>query len=176
MLLEYHRLCWHGRWQEWIIEEWKPNNILQIFEIQSSSFSLTSCLTKAKEPSLTNYLLKPGPGWRREGFMPFPRTSVQRETQTALLRIWTQIDKSISYNDNHLLFILELIKWMEKKLDGNYIRMLHVVWNKSWKQHSTKQQLYSHLPPILQTNQVKWTRHMGPCWRSKAKLISNILQ
>ena len=37
---------------------------------------------------------------------------------------------------------------MEKKLDGNYTRMLRAILNKSWKQHPTKQQLYGHLPPI----------------------------
>ena len=38
---------------------------------------------------------------------------------------------------------------MEKKLDGNYTRMLRAVLNKSWKQHPTKQQPYGHLPPKL---------------------------
>ena len=38
-----------------------------------------------------------------------------------------------------------LTKCMEKKLDGKYTRMLYAIFNKSWKQHSTKQQLYSHL-------------------------------
>ena len=32
----------------------------------------------------------------------------------------------------------------KKKLDGNYTRMLPAVLNKSWRQHPTKQQLYSH--------------------------------
>ena len=45
----------------------------------------------------------------------------------------------------------------------------------SRKQHSTKQQLYGHLPPILQTIQVEWARHAGNCWRSKDELINNIL-
>ena len=31
-------------------------------------------------------------------------------------------------------------KHLEKKLDGNYTRMLRAVWNKSWKQHPTKRQ------------------------------------
>ena len=69
-----------------------------------------------------------------------------------------------------------LTKCMEKKLDGNYTRMLRAILNKFWRQHPTKQQLYGHLPPITKTIQVKWTRHAGHCWRSKVKLISNILQ
>ena len=48
-----------------------------------------------------------------------------------------------------------LTKRMEKKLDGNYTRMLRAVLNKSWRRHPTKQQLYSHLPPIIKTIQVK---------------------
>ena len=34
-----------------------------------------------------------------------------------------------------------LKKRLEKKLDGNYARMLQAASNKSWKQHSTKLQL-----------------------------------
>ena len=78
---------------------------------------------------------------------------------------------------NHTIFetIYKLIKCMEKKLDGNYTRMLWAILNKSWRQHPTKQQLYGHLPPITKTIQVRWTRHMGHCWRSKDELISDIL-
>ena len=68
-----------------------------------------------------------------------------------------------------------LTKWTEKKLDGNYTRMMQAVLNKSWRQHPTKQQLYGHLPPITKTIQVRQTRHAGHCWRSKDELISNIL-
>ena len=64
---------------------------------------------------------------------------------------------------------------MEKKLDSNYTRMLQAILNKSWRQHSTKQQLYSHLLPITKTIQVRQTRHAEHCWRSKDKLISNTL-
>ena len=48
-----------------------------------------------------------------------------------------------------------LTKWMEKKLDGNYTRMLRAILNKSWRQHPTKHQLYGHLPPITKTIQVR---------------------
>ena len=34
-----------------------------------------------------------------------------------------------------------LTKRMEKKLDGNYTRMLWAILNKSWRQHPTKQHL-----------------------------------
>ena len=41
-----------------------------------------------------------------------------------------------------------LTKRVEKKLDGNYTRLLRAILNKSWRQNPTKQQLYGHLPPI----------------------------
>ena len=68
-----------------------------------------------------------------------------------------------------------LTKRMEKKLDGNYTRMLRVILNKSWRQHSPKLQLYGHLPPITKTIKVRRTRHAGHCWRSRDELISNVL-
>ena len=69
-----------------------------------------------------------------------------------------------------------LTKRLEKKLDGNYTRMLQAILNKSWQQHPTRQQLYSHLPPITKTIQVRRTRHAGHCWRGRDKLISDILR
>ena len=68
-----------------------------------------------------------------------------------------------------------LAKCMEKKLDGNYTRMLWTILNTSWRQHLTKQQLCGYLPPITKTIQVRRTRHVGHCWSSRDKLISNIL-
>ena len=68
-----------------------------------------------------------------------------------------------------------LTKRLEKKLDGNYTRMLRAILNKSWRQHPTRHQLYGHLPPITKTIQVRWTRHAGHCWRSRDELISDVL-
>ena len=68
-----------------------------------------------------------------------------------------------------------LTKHMEKKLDGNYTRMLQAILNKSWRQLPTKQQLYCHLPPVMKTIQIKQTRYAGLCWRGKDKLISDVL-
>ena len=48
-----------------------------------------------------------------------------------------------------------LTKRLEKKLDGNYTRMLRAILNKSWWQHPTRHQLYIHLPPITKTIQVR---------------------
>ena len=70
---------------------------------------------------------------------------------------------------------LTLTKWLEKKLDGNYIRMLWAILNNSWRWHPTKQQLYGYLPPIMKTIQVRQTRHVGHCWKSRDELISDVL-
>ena len=69
-------------------------------------------------------------------------------------------------------------RWLsdwKKKLDGNYTRMLRTILNKSWRQHPTKQPLYSHLPSIIKTIKVRRTRHAGHCWRSSDELISDVL-
>ena len=58
---------------------------------------------------------------------------------------------------------------MERKLNGNYTRMLRAVWNPA------KQQLYDHLPPISKTFQTRRARHAEHYWRSKGELISDVL-
>ena len=68
-----------------------------------------------------------------------------------------------------------LTKRLEKKLDGNYTRMLRAILNKSWRPQSTRHQLYGHLPPITKTIQARRTRHAGHCWRNRDELISDVL-
>ena len=68
-----------------------------------------------------------------------------------------------------------LTKRLEKKLDGNYTRMLRAILNKFWRQHPTRHQLYGHQPPITKTIQVRRTRHAGHCWRSRDELIRDVL-
>ena len=68
-----------------------------------------------------------------------------------------------------------LTKRKEKKLNSNYTRMLQAILNESSRRHPTKQQLYSHLPPITKTIQVRRTRHVGHCWRSRDELMSDVL-
>ena len=68
-----------------------------------------------------------------------------------------------------------LPKRLEKKLDGNYTRMLRAILNKSWRQHPTRHQLYGHLPPTTKTIQARRTRYAGHCWRSKDELVSDVL-
>ena len=68
-----------------------------------------------------------------------------------------------------------LTKRLEKKLDGNYTRILRAILNRSWQQHPTRHQLYGHLPPITKTIQARRTRHAGHCWRSKDEIVSEVL-
>ena len=53
--------------------------------------------------------------------------------------------------------------------------MIRAILNKYWQQHPTRHQLYGHLPPITKTIQVRRTRHAGHCWRSRDKLINDVL-
>ena len=122
-------------------------------------------------------------------------SSTEKDIDTRLMKAWTAIDRlSIiwksdltdkmkrSFFQAAVVSILlygcttwMLTKRLEKKLDVNYTRMLQEILNKSWRQHPTKHQLYSHLPPITKTIQVRRTRHAGYCWRSRDELISDVL-
>ena len=68
-----------------------------------------------------------------------------------------------------------LTKRIERKLDGNYTRMLRAILSKSWRQHPAKQQLYGHWPPSMKSIQVRQTRYAEHCWRNRDELISDIL-
>ena len=122
-------------------------------------------------------------------------SSTEKDIDTRLTKAWTAIDRlSITWKPNQndkikrsffqaaavsiLLYgctTWTLTKRLEKKLDGNYKRMLRAILNKSWQQHPTRHQLYSHLPPITKTIQVRRTRHAGHCWRSRDELVSDVL-
>ena len=67
-----------------------------------------------------------------------------------------------------------LTKRLEKKLDGNYTRMLRALLNKSWRQHPQKAPTNGLLPPITKTIQIRRTRHAGHCWKSRDELISDV--
>ena len=122
-------------------------------------------------------------------------SSTEKDIDTRLTKAWTAIDKlSIiwksdladkmkrSFFQTAVVSILlygcttwTQTKRLEKKLDGNYTKMLRAILNKSWRQHPTKHQLYGHLSPISKTIQVRRTRHAGHCWRSRDELISDVI-
>ena len=56
------------------------------------------------------------------------------------------------------------------------VKIMHcLLLNKYWKQLPTKQQLCNHLLPISKTIKVRSIWHAEQCWRSKNKVISDIL-
>ena len=122
-------------------------------------------------------------------------SSTEKVIDTWLMKAWTAINRLSSIRKSDLndkmkcsffqaaavsILLYGCTTWtqtkrLEKKLDCNYTRMLRAILNKSWWQHPTRHQLYSHLPPIMKTIQVRRTRHAGHCWRSRDKLISDVL-
>ena len=122
-------------------------------------------------------------------------SSTENDNDTRLTKAWTAIDRLLiiwksdltdkmkrSFFQAVIVSILlygcttwTLTKRLEKKLDGNYIRMLRAILNKSWWKHPTRHQVYGHLPPITKTIHVRRTRHAGHCCRSRDELISDVL-
>ena len=102
-------------------------------------------------------------------------SSTEKDIDTWLKKAWIAIDRlSIIWKSNlsdkmkrsffqaAVISILlygcttwTLTKRLEKKLDGNYTRMLRAILNKSWQQHLTRHRLYGHLPPIKKTIQAR---------------------
>ena len=123
-------------------------------------------------------------------------SSTEKDINMQLAKAWTAINRLLviwksdltdkikhSFFQAVVMLILlygcttwTLIKHMEKKLDSNYTRMLRAILNKSWRQNPAKQLLYGHLPLIMETIQVRQTRHVRQCWRSNDELICDILQ
>ena len=122
-------------------------------------------------------------------------SSTEKDIDTRLTKAWKAIDRfSILWKSDLTdkmkrsffqaavvsILLYECTTWtltkrLEKKLDGNYTRMLRAILNKSWRQHPTRHQLYGHLPPITKTIQARRTRHGGHCWRCRDELISGVL-
>ena len=121
--------------------------------------------------------------------------TTEKDIETRLTKAWTVINRlSIiwksdltdkmkrSFSQAAVTSILlygcttwTLTKRLEKKLDGNYTRMLRAILNKSWRQHPTRHQLYGHQTPITKTIQARRTRQAGHCWRSRDELIRDVL-
>ena len=117
-------------------------------------------------------------------------SSTEKDIDTRLTKAWTANDRlSIIWKSDLTdkmkrsffqavvvsILLYGCTTWTEKKLDGNYTKMLQAILNKSWRQHPTRHQLYGHLPPITKTIQVRRTRPAGHCWRSREELISDVL-
>ena len=92
--------------------------------------------------------------------------STEKDIETRLTKAWTAINRLSTIWKSDLTDKMKrsffqaavtsillygcttwtLTKRLEKKLDGNYTRMLRAILNKSWQQHPTRHQLYGHLP------------------------------
>ena len=121
--------------------------------------------------------------------------STEKDIETRLTKAWTAINRLSTIWKSDLTDKMKrsffqaavtsillygcttwtLTKRLEKKLDGNYTRMLRAILNQSWRQHPTRYQLYGHLPPITKTIQVRRTRHAGHFRRIRDELISDVL-
>ena len=121
--------------------------------------------------------------------------STEKDIETRLRKAWTAINRLSTIWKSNLTDKMKrsffqaavtsillygcttwtLTKRLEKKLDGNYTKMLRAILNKSWQQHPTRHQLYGHLPLITKIIQVRRTRHAGHCWRSRDELIRDVL-
>ena len=68
-----------------------------------------------------------------------------------------------------------LSKRLEKRLDGTYTRLLMRVQNLSWRQHSTKAQIYDKNPPVSSIVQARRVQFAGHCFRAENEIISTLL-
>ena len=150
----------------------------------------TSCTSPVCTPDIYIYILVD-----KFTYLGSSVLSTEKDIDTRLTKAWAAIDKlSIIWKSDltdkmkrsffyaAVVSILlygcttwTLTKRLEKKLDGNYARILRAILNKSWRQHPTRHQIYGHLPPITKTIQVRRTRHAGHYWGSRGELISDVL-
>ena len=123
-------------------------------------------------------------------------SSTEKEVDTRLTKAWTAIDRlsviwksdltdkmKRSFFQAVVVSILlygcttwTLTKRLEKKLDGNYTRMLRAILNKSWRQTPKDTSCTATCLPSQKTIQIRRTRHAGHWCRSKDELISDVLQ
>ena len=100
--------------------------------------------------------------------------STVTDINTRLAKAWTAIDRlSVIWKSDltdkmkHSFFQAAIVsillhecttwtltKWMEKKLDGNYTRMLRAILNKSWRQHPIKIWESEDLPKAMGDREV----------------------
>ena len=156
---------------------------LRLYEQQGTSSSSSSCRAASTDiPDLLSPLLPIMAGL--QGYIAYPHIAAVCMFELVVLLLLGHKRGSMkrSFFQAAVVSILlngcttwTLTKRLEKKLDGNYTRMLRAILNKSWRQHPTRHQLYDHLPPITKTIQVRRTRHTGHCWRSRDEPISDVL-
>ena len=110
-------------------------------------------------------------------------SSNENDINAQLAKVWTAFDlllviwksdptdkiKRIFFQAAVVLILLyewttrSLTKRMEEKLDGNSQECCKLYWTSTEVQHTTKLQLYGHLPPIRKSIQIRRTRHAVHC-------------
>ena len=123
-------------------------------------------------------------------------SSTEKDIDTRLTKAWTAINRlsiiwksdlidkmKCSFYQAAVVSILlygyttwTLTKRLEKKLDGNYTRMLRAILNKSRRQHPHKAPTIRPSSSHHESIQDWRTRHARHCWRSRDELISDVLQ
>ena len=129
-------------------------------------------------------------------FSPIPSetgsvSSTENDINMRLATAWTAIDRLLIRRKSNLsdeikrnffqvavASILRYGRWSRGREKAR--RELHknsrrAILNKSWKQHPKKQQVYGYLLPISKKFCIRQTWHAGHCWKSKDKLISDVL-
>ena len=66
-------------------------------------------------------------------------------------------------------------KKMEKRLDGNYTRLLRLTQNISWKEHKTNKYVYGELDQISNVVRKRRLRFIGHCWRGEQQTLQQLL-
>ena len=109
-------------------------------------------------------------------------SSTENNVNICLVKVWTVIDKlSILWNSDQSdeikldffqavtmsILLCRCTSWMLSKHREKARWELHKNVISYFEQIPTKQQLYNFLSPISKTIQVRQTRHLGHCWRSK---------
>ena len=119
--------------------------------------------------------------WNKFTYLRSSVSSTENDLNTRLAKTWTAIDRlsviwesDLTDKINRRFFKAAVVSIMlygcttwtltkrrGKTIDSNYTIMLRAVLNKSWRQHPTKEQLYTWLSPITKTIEVRRTRHAG---------------
>ena len=64
---------------------------------------------------------------------------------------------------------------LEKRLKGNYTRMMRAILNRSWKDHQNNKEIYGNIPDICTSIRQQRFRFSGNFWRSKLELASDVI-
>ena len=113
--------------------------------------------------------------------------STEKDIETRLTKAWTAINRLSTIWKSDLTDKMKrsffqaavtsillygcttwtLTKRLEKKLDGNYTRMLVQSWTSPGSNTPQDTNCTATCPPITKTIQIRRTRHAGHCWKKQ---------